>query len=557
MGFIKKFFNKQTGENVKMPEAQPKSLSEIADEIVSCKLDGDIIAYYFNESALNAYVYERAKIGTDNFTYKGDEYKRNITLRDIKSMRKFIKFIPHHNNDYVKKNTLTCVICLGLLSHNEFCREHNITHINTHLSADIPVFANCDGAISYNVIIPKFGLDWCEIQNGDLLYTIKTSDDNGEDAQQDSHGQQHKYNMSFSYNLLPREFIEQVSKFSKISSGNFVHNDIDYVKNGDDLMWFSGPNLSNPFANTKVLVKAPVSGFLKIEKTTIFDLKQGDILCTFYIDEESLLDNHFSNEVEILNDDYSGNIIIKGKIIAGMSNWYRVGRIRINFENRMGEYSLLLNFTRKNINIRRNDTFQLLFEDGTILSLNAMSAPIKCVEKPEDSIIRYELNEEHIRSLKELSVVKWQIKSNDGEILDMGNSFHQDKKYDTIFKKFIVKLENEVKNNIPESEILKYRKDKENQKKDSTSTSCFVYLMKDTTNLYYKIGISNKPEYREKTLQSEKPSIELICYKEYPSRKMARAMESALHSTYSEHHIRGEWFELNDDDVTEIIKTLS
>src|SRR5574344_1029797 len=141
MGFIKNLFNMQTGENVKMPEAQPKSLSEIADEIVACKQDGDTIAYHFNESSFNAYVYERARIGTDNFTYKGDEHKRNITLRDIKSMRKFIKFIPRNNNDYVKKNTLTCVICLGLLSQDEFCKEHNITQINTHLSADIPVLA--------------------------------------------------------------------------------------------------------------------------------------------------------------------------------------------------------------------------------------------------------------------------------------------------------------------------------------------------------------------------------------------------------------------------------
>lgn len=557
MGFIRNLFNKKNGGNRRVSETQLKSLSELADEIVACEPDGDIVAYYFNESALNAYIYERARIGTDNFTFKGDEHKRNLTLQDVKSMNKFIKFIPHHNNDYVKKSTLTCVLCLGLLSRDKFCRENNLTQINTRLSADIPVFANCDGTISYAAVIPKYALDGCEIHNGALLYTIKTSSNDNEDAQQYTYVQQHKYNMAFSYNLLPREFIEQVSDFSKIHSSDFVHNDLEFVNKGGNLIWLSGPNLSNPFANTKVLVKAPVSGFLKKEKKSLIDLKQGELLCTFYINEESLLDEHFKNEVEILNDDFSRNIIIKGKTIAGMSNWYRVGRFRINFENKMGEYSLLLTFSRKAINIKRNDTFQLLFEDGTNISLNAMSSPIKCIEKPEDSIIRYELNEEYIRSLKELSVVKWQIKSNDGEILDWGNSFHQDKKYDAIFKKFIVKLENEVKNNIPESEILKYRKDKENQQNDSTSTSCFVYLMKDTTNLYYKIGISNKPEYREKTLQSEKPSIELICCKEFPSRKMARTIESALHSTYSEYQIRGEWFELSDEDVTEIIKTLS
>lgn len=29
---------------------------------------------------------------------------------------------------------------------------------------------------------------------------------------------------------------------------------------------------------------------------------------------------------------------------------------------------------------------------------------------------------------------------------------------------------------------------------------CYVYLMNDTTNNYYKIGISKNPTYREKTL---------------------------------------------------------
>ena len=80
--------------------------------------------------------------------------------------------------------------------------------------------------------------------------------------------------------------------------------------------------------------------------------------------------------------------------------------------------------------------------------------------------------------------------------------------------------------------------------------------MKDTTNGYYKIGISNKPEYREKTLQSEKPTIELLTCKKYPTRKIAEAIESALHSAYSQQRIRGEWFNLDDVDVATIIETL-
>lgn len=85
---------------------------------------------------------------------------------------------------------------------------------------------------------------------------------------------------------------------------------------------------------------------------------------------------------------------------------------------------------------------------------------------------------------------------------------------------------------------------------------CYVYLMIDTTNGYHKIGISNKPGYREKTLQSEKPTIELICHKHFPSRKISESIEKALHETFKEKRIRGEWFNLNELDIGQIMETL-
>ena len=85
---------------------------------------------------------------------------------------------------------------------------------------------------------------------------------------------------------------------------------------------------------------------------------------------------------------------------------------------------------------------------------------------------------------------------------------------------------------------------------------CYVYLMKDTSNGYYKIGISNTPEYRERTLQSEKPTIEMLACKKFPTRKIAESIESALHTTYIQQRIRGEWFNLDKVDVAAIIETL-
>ena len=72
-----------------------------------------------------------------------------------------------------------------------------------------------------------------------------------------------------------------------------------------------------------------------------------------------------------------------------------------------------------------------------------------------------------------------------------------------------------------------------------------TYLMHDTANCFYKIGKSIKPKYREKTLQSEKPTVELIHI-------IDKDIERKLHNKFKDKRIRGEWFNLNRDDVNYI-----
>ena len=78
--------------------------------------------------------------------------------------------------------------------------------------------------------------------------------------------------------------------------------------------------------------------------------------------------------------------------------------------------------------------------------------------------------------------------------------------------------------------------------------------MIDIMNGYYKIGLSNKPEFREKTLQSEKPTIQLIASKKFTERKIALIAERTLHNKYSHKRRRGEWFQLDPEEVNEIKK---
>lgn len=72
----------------------------------------------------------------------------------------------------------------------------------------------------------------------------------------------------------------------------------------------------------------------------------------------------------------------------------------------------------------------------------------------------------------------------------------------------------------------------------------YVYIMIDHNTKYYKIGRSDNPLKREKTLQSEKPTIELI-----HKFKCEYGIEKELHNLYKHKRIRGEWFKLDNDDI--------
>jgi hypothetical protein len=87
--------------------------------------------------------------------------------------------------------------------------------------------------------------------------------------------------------------------------------------------------------------------------------------------------------------------------------------------------------------------------------------------------------------------------------------------------------------------------EKPNTKNQITS----IYLMIDNNTGYYKIGRSKNPKIRESTLQSEKPTIQMIFNIEGKVHD-----EKALHDMYSDKRIRGEWFDLNGSDIIQIKK---
>lgn len=202
-------------------------------------------------------------------------------------------------------------------------------------------------------------------------------------------------------------------------------------------------------------------------------------------------------------------------------------------------------------NIHKGDTISLLLSGGEILDYTLNK---KALEKRRYGFTLYQ---DDIDALLNSRIVSCRITFADEGRMPLENDFENtvlgDYAHDAI-RYYLQTYLDEVHRLVP-SYKFPVRKVKRTQTWFGFNW-CYVYLMKDTSNGYYKIGISNTPEYREKTLQSEKPTIELLASKQYPTRKIAEAIESALHTAYSQQRLRGEWFKLDDVDVAAIIETL-
>jgi len=71
-----------------------------------------------------------------------------------------------------------------------------------------------------------------------------------------------------------------------------------------------------------------------------------------------------------------------------------------------------------------------------------------------------------------------------------------------------------------------------------------LYLMKCKHTGHYKIGVSGNPKHREKTLQSEKPTIDVVA-----AWGNAGHLEKQWHKHFAACRLRGEWFNLSNIQV--------
>ena len=202
------------------------------------------------------------------------------------------------------------------------------------------------------------------------------------------------------------------------------------------------------------------------------------------------------------------------------------------------------------------DCISLLFDDGKIIDFPITKKPVKD-RLYHTSFILYQ---EDVETLLFSTLVSYRISYKDEskrpEIVEIGVGFmgYIPKNRSEAIRVYVQNHVDTIKQLVPDYQLP--RRTVSKTPIEYKFNWCYVYLMRDNTNGYHKIGISNKPEYREKTLQSEKPSIEMLACKKFPTRKIAEAIESALHTAYILQRVRGEWFNLSDEDVAAIIETL-
>ncbi len=293
--------------------------------------------------------------------------------------------------------------------------------------------------------------------------------------------------------------------------------------------------------------------------------------------EEKKLDlknKRFENTPHIELDEFTGFKEINWKGVAGKiqqsEHWNDLADCLIFHSDDENFYQLLFtlgSFEGKDYIIFKHlsqgykitvgSKVKFLFESNEIVEFEITQKPSKQAKTLNLGNIfqtKVPITLQELEILKNTDLIKWQIEISKTNEKIVGS-------IDSDNDHFAIKKLAKEYHNIVQKEIEDYKPFVEKVEDQNIVTNeveeCYLYLMIDLKNNYHKIGISNKPEYREKTLQSEKPSIEMICNKRFPNRKIATSFEQALHQTYADKRIRGEWFNLDEKDIVDIKETLN
>lgn len=364
-------------------------------------------------------------------------------------------------------------------------------------------------------------------------------------------------------NFEYKEFFKSEKDGNKLEKW-FV-NDGDYLRKGDRVFQYKNNE------NERLENYSKKTGFIEIVNIKFYSLLNGNSIIYFIRDNDELrVNKRFQNIPNIVLDEFTGSTIINWKSVSSSNR-----SIGVNTLSDTGATNLIFSFNYidnndyitfqfdpKQIRPNQFDTIKFLFENEEKIQFELFSNPISTRSIDNNKILESKvlITKSELQLFATVSLKKWKISllKDNIEILggeNGGNIYYKSKNnLQIVIRKFAREYIDLVNESVPLYSPIELRQVQQIQ--ENPVDHCYVYLMKDISNDYFKIGISNKPNYREKTLQSEKPTIELIIAKRFPIRKIAESIEKALHTAYAEKRLRGEWFDLSINDIEHIKATL-
>ena len=365
-------------------------------------------------------------------------------------------------------------------------------------------------------------------------------------------------------------FKDQEKSFKEISISmkEWFKQDGEFIHKGDNILSFSMQNeIINHYAEKEgylEIIKELSTGYFSEDKNRI---SHNNLIYVIRDKEEHK--HLFKNIPEIITDEFTGNKLIRWKTVGG-----NIGATSIRTSSLQNDISfeftfntidnkdyIVFSFEPSKLKLMKDDVVSFLFEDGRIINF--------IINNPSYKISQYtfqnkvQITDNELLHFEKEKFLKWKIKSAKTSYEITGGIYY---KYSSvksminlvfIIQKLAKEYSELVRTEIPNYKPLIERESFILSNNMTELEECYVYLMIDTINQYHKIGISNKPSWREKTLQSEKPSIELIASKKYVSRRIALSIEKAFHNTFADKRVRGEWFQLDEIEVEEIRITLT
>lgn len=381
----------------------------------------------------------------------------------------------------------------------------------------------------------------------------------------------HKYqiphNLLFEYKTYGKQFINLHEWL--VENGDFVKKDQQIGK------YRAGDIHTTQFFYP---IKAKASGFINIIKTDTSNLNNeldhGELIYCLSENSSIAIKKIYYNEPRILVDKFTNKKNITWRVVGGNLKPFgqnaslgaiilksnNTSNLIFTFENLEGKDFLVFYFFKNEYKLSKGDSISFLFEEDQILSFEVVNESVesglswKGLQKNKILITHNEL-----QVFANKKMISWKISFPDSEFYLAGECNNVDYYNFNVCPQVVQNLANDYLE-VVKTEVEDYQPVLTRPKRtvsEAPQQECFVYLMVDTVNSYHKIGISNSPKYRESTLQSEKPSVELLVAKKFPTRQIAESIEKALHQSYGSKRLRGEWFDLSEKDVLDIQVTLT